>query len=157
VDRDQLSPWILDELHNLTDRLSLVMPSLWPSGWEDYLGALALLKDNEVKKILSGPGLPKRHVLKGVANHSWEATVIGHLYAAERSDALMPSLASAVGRCANDSDLHGLIALFEQLATGYEDNIDLRIQPLLTGTADNIRSCFSKTISSSHQVDARLD
>lgn len=145
--RDQLSSWVLDELHNLTDRLSLVMPSLWPEGWENYLATLTLLKDNEIKEILSGPGLPKRHTLKRAVSHSWGAVVIGQLYAAGRSDALALSLASAVGRCATDSDLPGLVALFEQLAIEYSDNIDFEIRPLLTISTDNIRSCFSKNVS----------
>jgi hypothetical protein len=148
ADRDQLSSWILDELHNLTDRLSLVMSSLWPDGWENYLATLTLLKDNEVKEILSGPGLPKRHTLKRAVSHSWEAAVISQLYAAGRSDELALSLASAVGRCATDSDLPGLIALFEQLAIEYSDNTDFEIRPLLTVSTDNIRSCFSKNVSS---------
>ena len=143
-DRDQLSPWILNELHNLTDKLSLEMPSLWPSGWEEYLGALALLKDNEVKEILSGPGLAKLHVLKGVASHSWEAVVIGQLYSLGNLSGLMSSLASAVGRCANDRDLLGLIALFEQIGMEYVDNVDLDIQLLLIDIADNVRSRFRK-------------
>lgn len=143
-DRDQLSPWILDELHNLADKLSLEMSSLWPSGWKQYLGALALLKDNEVKEVLGGPGLAKSHELKGIVSHSWEAVVIGQLYSLGNLNGLMSSLASAVGRCANDADLPGLIALFEQIGMEYVDNAKLEIQPLLIDIADTVRSRFSK-------------
>jgi hypothetical protein len=142
--RGQLSSWILDELHNLADGLSIA-PSLGSGNWEEFLQALAVLKDDEIRTILRGPSLTKLHDYKGIS-HAWEALVIGQLYATGRSAALIASQASAVGRCANDSDLPGLIALFEWLGIEYIDNnaVSLEIQPLLATAADNIRSCFKK-------------
>jgi hypothetical protein len=153
ANRGQLSKWILYELHNLSDKLSLVI-SLKPSSRDNFLRAVALLKDEEIRAILAGPGLPKVHKLKGTVSHSWSAVVIGQLYETGRSDTLLVSQASAVRRCANDSDLPGLVALLEQLEVEYVNNIDLGIQPVLATTVDNIRTCFIKNplIASSRLV-----
>ncbi len=139
--RIQLSMWILDELHNLADGLSLV-PSLDSTIWDNFLRAIALLSSNEINRILHGPGLPKEHEYKGAANHSWEAVVLNQLYETGRWDEMVKSQASAVRRCANDSDLPGLVALLEQLEFEYINNSGLEIQSSLITAVDNIRTCF---------------
>jgi hypothetical protein len=143
-DRSPLSSWVLDEIHNLTDKLSLAA-SLESGQWLIFLRALADLKDGEVKAILRGPHLPKRHDLK-VVSHAWEAAVIARLYATGRSAILGPSQASAIGLCTNGSDLPGLIALFEQLAVEYieKDANYARLQSLLPTVSDNIRARFGR-------------
>jgi hypothetical protein len=142
--RGQLSSWVLDELHNLTDQLSQA-PSLEPKNWQEFLRALAVLKDEEIRAVLRGTSQARSHRLRGIS-HAWEAEVIGQLYATGRSAALIASQKSAVGLCGNSSDLRGLIALFEQFGIEYIDNYAgyLGIQQLLTMTAGYIRTWFHK-------------
>jgi hypothetical protein len=141
--RAQLSSWILDELHNLADSLSLAQ-SLDAVDLEIFLRALAILKDEEIKTILAGPGDAKLHKLRGKVTHSWEAIVLKELYDAGCISALVSSQPSAVGRCANDADLVGLIAILEQLEAEYISTSELQIESLLTGVLDNIASRFRK-------------
>jgi hypothetical protein len=142
--RDQISSWVLDKLHNLTGRLS-VEPLLDSNDWDEFLRAIAVLKDEEIRTVLRGPVLQKSHDCKGIS-HAWEAAIIAQLYTAKRSAALITSQATAIGLCTNISDLPGLVALFEQLSAEYIDNdaAYLEIRPLLEDTSDYIRSTFNK-------------
>lgn len=144
--RSQVPSWILDELHNLADSISLAQGQLAPDDLESFLQSIALLKDEEIKSILAGPGLDKLHKLRGKVEHSWEAVILRELYAAGRLDTLKSSQSSAVGRCANDGDLPGLIALFEQLGEQYIATSELEVQPLLITAMDSISSRFRKNL-----------
>jgi hypothetical protein len=139
--RNQLSPWILDELHNLMDGLSL---SLDHAAMEGILKGISRLGDYEIKEIITGPSRTKRHTFRRTVNHSWVAVILKELYAAGKWGALTASRASAVGRCGNDSDLTGLISIFEQFAVEYDDDNGPDIQPWLEQTAGQISSCFKK-------------
>jgi hypothetical protein len=141
ANRIQLSTWILDEIHNLADGLSLA-PSLDTTMWNNFLRSIGLLSSNEISRILHGPGLRKEHEYKRAVSHSWEAVVINRLYETGRWDEMVKSQASAVRRCADDSDLPGLVALLEQLEVEYVNDSGLEIQSSLITAVDNIRTCF---------------
>jgi hypothetical protein len=109
---------------------------------DEFLRAIGLLSGNEIKTVLQGPRLRKKHKFKGAANHSWEAVVINHLYRTGHQDEMLTSQASAVRRCADDSDLPGLISLLEQLEIEYVNDSSLEISSSLITAVDNIRTCF---------------
>jgi hypothetical protein len=143
ANRIQLSTWILDELHDLADALSL-SPSLSASSRDNFLGAIGLLSGNEIRRILRGPGLPKEHHQKREVCNSWATVVINRLYETGRWDEMVKSQASVVRRCADDSDLLGLVAILEQLEVEYVNNSSLQIQPSIITAVENIRTGFSR-------------
>jgi hypothetical protein len=141
TERAEIAPWVLNELHEISDILSL-KPNLSSSAWKQYLASLSVLRNEEIVRILSGPVDSRRHQKGGYPHSSWQSTILEELRTSRSAEMALAAQSAAVSLWIKCDELSGVVGLFESLTGEYLSSSDAQAALLVGAAADSTLSAF---------------